>query len=77
MTITNKPPVSSNSFILNVERLIPDSVLEALRSASTKLKTQPPKLFTPRDFCNAIYKNVDIEKVAEIIGKSFYCENLN
>lgn len=69
MTITNKPPVSANSFMLNIERLIPNSVLEALRSASTKLKTQPPKVFTARDFCNAIYNNVDIEKVAEIIGK--------
>lgn len=68
MTISNKPPVSANSFMLNVERLIPDLVLDVLRSASSKLKTQPPKVFTARDFCNAIYNNVDIEKVAEIIG---------
>ncbi|XP_063703297.1 histone-lysine N-methyltransferase EHMT2 [Culicoides brevitarsis] len=71
MTITNKPSVSSNSFALNIERLVPESVLEALQRASTKLKTHPPKVFTPRDFCNAIYNSVNIEKVAEIIASGF------
>lgn len=69
MTITNRPPVSSNSFLLNVERLIPDTVPEALRSASNKLKTEPPKVFTAKDFFNAIYNETSVEKVAEIIGK--------
>lgn len=69
MSITNRPQVSANSFMLNVEQLIPDNVIEAMRKVSYQLKHQPPKVFTAKDLFHAICNDAGAEKIAEIIGK--------
>lgn len=71
MSITNRPQVSANSFLLNVDRLIPDHVVEALRRTGDALKQQPPKSFTAKDLFYAIYKEAGADKIAEIIASGF------
>lgn len=69
MAVSNRPQVSANSFLLNVERLIPDNVVDALRKTGEQLKHQPPKVFTAKDLFYAIYNDAGADKIAEIIGE--------
>lgn len=69
MSITNRPQVSANSFMLNIEQLIPDNVIDVLQKISYQIKHQPPKLFTAKDLFHAICNDVGADKTAEIIGK--------
>lgn len=71
MSIGNRPPVSANSFLLNIERLIPEEVMGALQKANEQVKSapSPPKTFTAKDLFVAIYNDAGVNKIAEIIGK--------
>lgn len=72
------------SFLMNIEKLIPNSVILLLKSSFDKMqlrKTQPSSssaapidtstLFTPKDFFYAIYMKDGQERVSDIIASGF------
>lgn len=58
-----------NNFMLNIEKLIPDSIFHILNIANEKLMAQ--QKYTAKDLFYAIYSNKDIDKIAEIVVSGF------
>lgn len=69
--------IQLNSLVLNIEKLIPDTVALILKSAADRLKSQHAstsdlsKMFAPKDIFYAIYRKDGDERMAEIVSSGF------
>ncbi|CAG9805422.1 unnamed protein product [Chironomus riparius] len=72
----NNHVIQLNSLILNIDKLIPDTVMQILKTAYDRLKLQHgtsdlSKLFAPKDVFHAIYRKDGEERISEIIASGF------
>lgn len=69
--------VQQNSLLLNIDKIIPDNVMQILRTAYDRLRSQNTsstdlsKLYQPKDIFYAIYRKDGDERMAEIIASGF------
>lgn len=69
--------IQLNSLVLNIEKLIPETVAQILKAASDRLKSQHAstsdlsKMFAPKDIFYAIYRKDGDERMAEIVSSGF------
>lgn len=73
----HNPLIQSNSLMLNIDKLIPENVVQILKTAYDRLKSQHSsssdlsKLFAPKDVFYAIYRKDGDERIAEIVSSGF------
>jgi [histone H3]-lysine9 N-trimethyltransferase EHMT len=66
-----------NCLALNIDKLIPDGVIQILKIASDRIRSQNPanydlsKLYAPKDIFNLIHRKDGDEKMAEIVCSGF------
>lgn len=72
----NNHVIQLNSLVLNIDKLIPDNVMQILKTAYDRLKLQHgtsdlSKLFAPKDVFHAIYRKDGDERISEIVASGF------